>query len=222
MVLDGDLPRARWSTSHPAARLSAADGAPHVVLLGRPVGVEPGHVHALARAGVHVHVHGLAATPADRAWLAAVVGERVHVHGTVGPEDWTRVLSRYDGGLLHRMRSDNGGDLRRASWSDLNQPARVATLLTAGVPLLQIASPRSAVHMQDLIEELGIGTTYRDEEQLAGWLGDERAVRAARERVLAVRAEFTFEHHVDRLVSFLRRAAASSASHTRSCEPSAG
>jgi len=222
MVLDGDLPRANWTACERDQRLSAADGAPHVVLLGRPVGIEPRHVRALARAGVHVHVHGLAATAANRAWLAAAAGERLHVHGAVDPADWTRVLARYDGGLLHRARSHNGGDLRRASWDDLNQPARVPTLLAAGVPLLQIASPGSTVHMQDLIAELGLGTTYRDEEDLAAWLHDEPAVRAARERAFAVRGRFTFEHHVDRLVGFLRRAAASSAAHTRSCERSAG
>ena len=222
IVLDGDLPRARWTAGERAARLSGFDGAPHVVLLGRPVGVEPRHVHALTSAGVHVHVHGLAATPANHAWLAAAAGERLHVHGAVGPADWTRVLSRYDGGLLHRVRSHNGGDLRRAAWDDLNQPARVPTLLAAGVPLLQIASPGSTVHMQELIAELGLGTTYQDEEDLAAWLRDEPAVRAACERALAVRGRFTFEHHVDRLVGFLRRAAASSAARTRSCERSAG
>jgi hypothetical protein len=212
LVLDGDLPRARRLDGALGPRPSDADGAPHLALIGRPAGFAPADVAALAALGLHVHLHGLAATPANRSWLAEVeraARGRVHVHPAVGPEDWVRVLSRYDGGLLHRFRSANGGDVRLATWDDLNQPARIPTLLAAGVPLLQRGNPGSAVHVEALVRRTDAGCVYRDDEELTAWLATPAGVAAARARALAVRHDFTFEAHVDRLVAFLRRAASS-------------
>ena len=77
--------------------------------------------------------------PRSRAAQAQV--DTVHVHPKVEQPDWVRVLSRYDAGWLHRFRADNGGDLRRAVWDDLNAPARIPTYASAGLPMLQQASP---------------------------------------------------------------------------------
>jgi hypothetical protein len=183
-----------------------------VALLGRTAGIEPSFVGELAREGVHVHLHGVARTPAGREWIAEarqLAGARLHEEGPVGPADWVAHLSGYEGGLLHRFRSGNGGDVRLASWDDLNQPARVSTLLAVGVPLLQAASPGAAVHVQDLVRDTGAGLLYEDAAELAARLRQEAVTGAARAAAMAARPAFAFEHHAERVVGLFRAVAAS-------------
>ena len=227
LVVDGDLPRAAVMRGCRSARLSAADGVPRLALLGRPVGADPEHLGALAASGVELHAHGVSRTPAATGWLRAVretAGPRLHVHPAVAPRDWARVLSRYDGGLLHRFRSGNGGDLRLARWEDLNLPARIPTLLAGGVPLVQAASPGSLVQTQELVRRSGAGLLYEDAGELAAALREEARTGAARRRALALRDRFSFDHHAGRLEAVLAEAAtaSSSASSTRAWERSAG
>ena len=49
-------------------------------------------------------------------------------------------------------RSNNAGDRARASWDDLNLPARLGTFLAAGLPVLQQRNPACIVAMQRLVE----------------------------------------------------------------------
>src|SRR3712207_4292671 len=118
-VLDGDLPSREWLAAPLSPKLSAADGAAHTVVLGRPSGLDAAWVVALARRGVHTHLYGQVRAPGPKgswtAWLEealAAAPEHVHLHPAVGPEDWVRELSRYDAGWLHRFDSANGGGLR--------------------------------------------------------------------------------------------------------------
>jgi hypothetical protein len=216
MVLDGDLPKADWLAAPPAGRprLSERDGQLHTVALGRPLGLNPGVVAALARAGVHLHLHGQVRAPGPKGDWAGWIGEahalvpgHVHLHPHVGQDRWVEVLSRYDAGWLHHLRSANGGDLGRASWDDLNYPARIPPLLAAGVPLLQQASPGCTVAAQELVGRLGVGVLYHDLDDLAAQLADEQAMAARRTAALAVRHQLTFDHHADRLVGLFHKVA---------------
>ncbi|MEN3534710.1 hypothetical protein AAH991_06330 [Microbispora sp. ZYX-F-249] len=180
-------------------------------MLGRPLGLDAESVAALARRGVHVHLHGLVTAPGVKgawaSWLPRAVEAapgRVHVHPHVDQRDWVRVLSRYDAGWLHRVRSANGGDLRVATWDDLNLPARIPPLMAAGVPLLQQRSPGCRVAADRLIEETGAGLLYDDLDGLADRLRDAAALRRARDAVAAHRSSFTFDAHADRLVGLFR------------------
>jgi hypothetical protein len=183
-VLDGDLPKRDWLDAPLSPKLSEADGQPHTVVLGRPSGFDLDWVLDLARRGVHVHLYGQVRAPGPKgAWtgwldeaLAAASGF-VHVHPAVGPEDWVRELSRYDAGWLHRFSSDNGGDLRRAGWDDLNSPARLPVLLAAGPPLLQAAHPGSVVAVERILRAEGTGLFYRCAEEVAGRRGARRPRR---------------------------------------------
>jgi hypothetical protein len=208
LVLDGDLPKRDWlDAPRAAARMSAQDGAPHVAVLGRPVGLSPEDVAALARAGVHLHVHGLRQAPGMRDdWLALagrLAPSHLHAHRAVEPGDWVSVLSRYDAGLLHRVAARNDGDVRRATWDDLNCPARVPTLLAAGLPLLQPAAPGQVSAMARIVAETGAGLLYEGLGDLAAKLRAEVAGPRASARAWAVREEFTFDAQVDRLVALL-------------------
>jgi hypothetical protein len=124
----------------------------------------------------------------------------VHVHPAVGPESWVTELSRYDAGWLHRLPSDNGGELRRASWDDLNSPARLPVCLAAGLPLLQPDHPGQLVSVARVLREDGTGLFYDSADAVADVLAGELATRAGGRAALAVRERYTFDAHADRLV----------------------
>ncbi len=209
LVLDGDLPKADWFGSAPAARLSESGGGVHTVCVGRPFGIYPKVLAELAAHGVHTHFHG----PTWGDWWAGWIAEahrlapdNVHLHPSVRQPDWTTTLSRYDAGWLHVFRSRNGGDVRRASWDDLNLPARLGTYAAAGLPLLQPDHGASVVATQTLAQDLGVGVYFKDVEGFAAELHDRAAMDRRRERMWQARPQFAFDSHADELVALFRRA----------------
>jgi hypothetical protein len=133
----------------------------------------------------------------------------LHLHDQVGPEQWVREFSRYDAGWLHDVRSRNRGDLRAATWDDLNLPARMGTLAAAGVPMIQRDNTGHLVSSQTVARERDLGVFYADADDLADQLRDRRRMQALRESVWAQRAHFTFDAHADDLVDFFRKVIAS-------------
>lgn len=212
MVLDGDLPRAAWFDAAPSPRLSSIDGEPHTVVPGRPIGLHPRTVAELAEQRIHLHFYGDFTHGQWRAWIERareLAPGRLHLHAHVDPGQWVAELSRYDAGWLHFFRSENGGDLRRANWDDLNYPARLATLAAAGLPSLQRDNPGSVVATQSLVRDLGTGLFFTTMEELAAQLADGPRMAAVRAAVRRHRARFTFDHHAPELVRFFRRVIAS-------------
>jgi glycosyltransferase involved in cell wall biosynthesis len=210
-VLDGDLPKRDWLDAPLSPKLSDADGQPHTVVLGRPAGLDAAWLVDLARRGVHTHLYGQVRAPGPKGawvtWLDEALGtapEHVHVHPAVGPEDWVAELSRYDAGWLHRLPSENGGDLRRATWDDLNSPARLPVLLAAGLPLLQPGHPGSLVAVERILRDQGTGLFYGCAEEAVAVLTHEVADRRGARAALAVRERHTFDAHADRLVRLFR------------------
>jgi Glycosyl transferase family 2 len=210
-VLDGDLPSAEWLEAAPSAeasvRLSTRDGAPHTVVLGRPLGFDGPWVRELTDRGVHVHLYGQVDAPGPKGsrlewWDEAVrrAPDRLHLHPTVDPADWVRELSRYDAGWLHRITSRNGGDLRRATWDDLNSPARMPALLMAGLPLLLPDNLGHRVAVNRVSAAEGTGIAYHDAEDVVDALRDEARLAEARSAALQARHRHTFDAHADRLL----------------------
>jgi hypothetical protein len=207
-VLDGDLPVRDWLAGPFSSRLSDVDGQPHTAVVGRPSGLDREWILDLARRGVHLHLYGQVRAPGPKgswtSWLDAALAaapEHVHVHPAVGPEGWVTELSRYDAGWLHRFDSANGGDLRRASWDDLNSAARLPVYLAAGLPMLQQANPGSTVSVERVLRRDGTGLFYRSADDVAGVLAGELGARRGHAAALAVRGQHTFDAHADRLVS---------------------
>ncbi len=209
LVLDGDLPKAEWFEGiRPSPRLSAADGEIHTVVPGRPIGLHPEDVAALAGEGIHLHFHGQFTHGQWREWIERsrrLAPRHLHLHPTAGQEEWVAVFSQYDAGWLHVFESTNGGDLAAASWDDLNLPARMATLAAAGLPMIQRRNDGSTVAIQTVARELGIGVFFERPDELAATLRDEVEMRRARANVTRHQAEFTFDHHANRLIEFFRR-----------------
>jgi glycosyltransferase involved in cell wall biosynthesis len=185
-VLDGDLPKRDWlDTAAPARRLSEGDGQLHTVLVGRPYAFDRELRVGLAHRGIYVHA------PAS-----------------VEPPDWVAELSRYDAGWLHPIRARNGGDVRAAAWDDLNLPARIPTLIAAGLPLIVPVPPRGAIHAASrLCRALGCGVLYEDLDDLGRQLRDRTAMERRRAAAWRAREALTFDHHADRLLDVLREAA---------------
>jgi glycosyltransferase involved in cell wall biosynthesis len=214
LVLDGDLPKADWFAGRRRRRLSEVTGELHTVVLGRPLGIDGEVVQVLAAARIHLHLYGLvhSRSPDNWAeWLGRarhVAGDYVHVHPHVDQRSWVEELSQYDAAWLHRFRSANHGDVTRATWNDLNYPARIPPYLAAGLPLLQQVNPGSRVAAQELIAERGIGLLYHDLDDLCAQLNDPVAMARRRGAVRRQRLEFTFDHNLDRLVNLFRAVAA--------------
>ncbi len=211
-VLDGDLPKADWFGDDRAPLLSDADGEIHTVVPGRPIGLHPQTVAELAEHGVHLHFYGDFTHGQWRAWIDRTRGmapRHLHLHAQVDQGEWVREFSRYDAGWLHTFASRNGGDLRRADWDDLNIPARLTTLVAAGVPLLQRDNSGSVVATQELARERGLGLFFTDVPDLARQLRDRDRLALIRERVWAQRLDFSFDENADALVDFFRKVMAS-------------
>jgi hypothetical protein len=204
-VLDGDLPKADWFAGEWAPKLSEQDGQIHTVCPGRPLGMEP--FEAIAAAGIHVHFYGeqfhQIAPNLVRAGLAT---GHMHLHPSVGPEQWVSELSRYDAAWLHLFDSRNGGDLRRALWDDLNLPARLGTYAAAGLPWIMRDNRGHAVALQRLAAELDVGVPFRSYDELAAQLRDRPLLARRTANMRAARHSFAFDTHVGALVELFRAA----------------
>jgi glycosyltransferase involved in cell wall biosynthesis len=209
-ALDGDLPKADWFTHDRSPLLSEEDGEIHTVVPGRPIGLHPHTVAELAELGVHLHFYGDFTHGQWRGWIEktrSMAPQHLHLHSQVDQGDWVREFSRYDAGWLHTFASRNAGDLRRADWDDLNYPARLTTLIAAGVPVLQRDNSGHVVATQTLVRERGIGLFFTSMADLACQLRDRSRVAKVRERVWAQRFDFTFDAHADELLDVFRKAA---------------
>jgi len=123
----------------------------------------------------------------------------------VSQAEWLGEFSRYDAGWLHFLRSENGGDLSRAHWDDLNYPARLATLLVSGVPVLQYDNAGAAFATQTIACERNLGLFFTDMAGLGAQLRDRDRMTALRESVWRQRDTFTFDAHADDLIAFFRQ-----------------
>jgi hypothetical protein len=206
-VLDGDLPKRDWFGETCAPLLSSHDGEIHTVSPGRPIGLHPEVVAALAAHGIHLHFHGEFTQGQWRQWIETtqrLAPGYLHLHPNIDQRRWTEEFSRYDAGWLHAFRSSNAGEIRRANWDDLNYPARMSTLAAAGLPMIQRENEGSLVATQTLAKQLGIGVSYRDIDDLAVKLKDRERMQRVRAQVWRQQHLFTFDHHVPRLVEFFR------------------
>ena len=208
-VLDGDLPRSAWFDQPRAPLLSASDGQPHTVVPGRPIGLHPHCIAALAAQDIHLHFYGDYTHGQWRDWIETCRGlapRHLHLHANVDQSNWVHEFSRYDAGWLHAFESKNRGEIRRADWDDLNYPARMATLACAGLPMIQRSNPGAMVATQSLTQKLGLGVFFESFDQLGQLLCDRAAIEQARARVWQERPHFTFDQHAPALLGFFRTA----------------
>ncbi|MEN9938784.1 MAG: hypothetical protein RLZZ387_5363 [Chloroflexota bacterium] len=209
LSLDGDLPKREWFNAAPAPRrLSEEDGQIHTVIPGRPIGIHPWTCGELAEQGIHLHFYSDFVQGQWKSWIDkanAVAKGYLHLHPTVDQDRWVEEFSKYDAAWLHVFQSTNFGDLRRSDWDDLNLPARIGTYAAAGLPMIQYDNSGSIVSMQSIARRYDVGVFFKTAEELRAQLGDEQRMAQLRANMWAARPEFTFDHHADTLIGFLRR-----------------
>jgi hypothetical protein len=208
MVLDGDLPKREWLEGTPSARLSEVDAEFHTVVPGRPIGLHPGLLRDLPKEHIHLHFYGDLQHRDWKPWVEEaqrVAPEHFHLHPHVGPAQWVSELSRYDAGWLHFLKSDNGGEIGSSVWDDLNYPARMATLMAAGLPLLQYDNRGAIVATQTLARQFDIGVFCQDMVQLGTQVRDTERMNQISDNVRQHRSLFTFDYRADELLAFFAR-----------------
>ena len=208
LILDGDLPKRDWFAADRSPRRSEADGQPHTVVPGRPIGLHPWIVGEMAEQGIHLHFYGDFTHGVWHAWIEKarrLAAGYIHLHPNVDQDRWVAEFSQYDAGWLHFLPSRNEGDLHQADFNDLNYPARMTTLIAAGVPLLQRDNSGAIVASQTIVRERDLGLLCLDMAQLRAQLDDKARMAQLHDTVWRRRDEFTFDYHADRLIDFFRQ-----------------
>lgn len=207
MILDGDLPkRDRFKTKR-SRRLSEENGGFHTVVPGRPFGISPGDIKTLADNNIYFHFYGESWHTEYAKFIKQskqVAPDHIHLHPFCDPENWTEELSKYDAGWLHNFKSKNNGDLLMCCWEDLNLPARMTTLISAGLPLLQYGNHEHVVATQSICQELDIGVFFKRIEDLPVLFNNKERMEQIRTNVWNNRLKFSFDYHIPELIKFFR------------------
>ncbi len=212
LVLDGDLPKQDWFMGERSPRLSDQDGEIHTVVPGRPIGLHPHTVEELGREGIHLHFYGDFTQGQWKQWIdkaRSLAPRHLHLHGNVSQDRWLAEFSQYDAGWLHFFRSENGGEIRRSNWDDLNIPARLATLAVSGLPQLQGDNANHLVATQTVVKRLDTGFFFKDMHDLGQQIHDRSRLSQLQENTWRQRPLFTFDHHAPALVEYFRQVIAS-------------
>jgi hypothetical protein len=206
LVLDGDLPKKDWFTKPQSPLLSeTTPGEYHTVVPGRPIGLHPHNVVELAEQKIHLHFYGDFTQGQWKEWIEKthrLAPGYLHIHPNVDQENWVEEFSKYDAGWLHFFKSENGGEIRRANWDDLNIPARMSTLALAGVPMLQRNNEQHLVSIQTEVKKYDLGLLFNNMKELGQLIRDKQRMQHLRQSVWNQRHLFTFDHHASSLVDF--------------------
>jgi len=201
MVMDGDLPPKAYFGNEFSPKLSAIQGGFHTVVSGRMVGVSPNLMHEFAENDVHVHIYTHHENPTHEQMKNAAPSH-FHLYPFCTPENWVKEYSRYDAGWLHCFQSANEGDLLRATWDDLNMPARMNTLAAAGLPMIQYDNTGHIVAVQEHLKKIDAGLFYTDAGELRNQLADSQRMDALNRNILQNRFRFCFDEYVPALMDF--------------------
>jgi len=207
-VMDGELPKKEWFLNERSTLLSNVDTELHTVFVGRPIGISPDDVLTLAEQRIHLHFCGDIFHVAYNDFLKHAVSlapKFIHKHPNCAQDKWVAEFSQYDAGWLHLFKSHNYGELLRADWFDLNNPARISTYAMAGLPMLQRDNSDHIVAAQSITDQLDIGVTFKTFSELKVIMGNNARMDELRRNVWANRFHFCFDAHADELILFFRR-----------------
>jgi hypothetical protein len=216
-LLDTDYLPARYVRDDLQPKCFEHDQRPHLLVPGS-VSASGGRTdirslcQVMSRRHIHVHIYGNKFIGRDEKgqWRAGDVRVYhayrpllddgfVHFHDTVEASRLSYEWSRYDAGLMHVASRDP----EETAFQRMNQPNRVACVLSAGLPLAQQRGGQDA--MERLVGETGAGFLFGDYAELADILEDRRVLGEASRQSLCVRQDFTFESRLPELIAILAR-----------------
>lgn len=208
LILDGDLPKQDYFKDNFSTKLSDIDGEIHTVIAGRPVGIVTETIERLAKANIHTHLYvesyevGYQKRIKD---YKSVAPNHFHLHYHCDPKHWTAEFSQYDFGWLHCYDSHNHGSYDKISWNDLNIPARLSSMMVAGIPTIQKNNEGHIVAMQSYVKERDCGVFFKDLDDLVSQLKDKSIIKRLNKNVMMHRMESSFDYHLPELIDFFRK-----------------
>jgi glycosyltransferase involved in cell wall biosynthesis len=208
IILDGDYPKQDYFTNDFSPKLSEQDGEIHTVVSGRMVGLTIKDIKTMADNHIHLHWYNESYEEAIIKFTEEArrkAPNHFHDHKHCSPTDWTHEFSKYDAGWLHVFESANYGNLDKASWNDLNLPARISTMMAAGLPCIQKDNSQHIVAMQSCLKSIDCGIFYKDINDLAKQLQNRRQLKKLQRNAMQHRQEFCFDSHVPELIDFFRK-----------------
>lgn len=208
LILDADLPKANCFSSSFSERITHKQDEIHTVIPGRIVGLNLKDLVTLSKYNIHIHLYLQLSFYHDDTFLRKVkrtIPNHFHNHSHVFSDKWVEEFSKYDAGWLHCYESKNNGDVMKASWDDLNLPARIGTLAAAGLPMIQKDNSAHISAMYSCVNNLKMGINFDTIENLALFLHKKKEMEIIRNNVLEHRLKFSFDYHVEDLIAFFRR-----------------
>ena len=208
-VMDGDLPKSDYFKDDFSTKLSSLDGAVHTLIAGRMIGISDKDMETLADNDIHIHLYteNYHASRANQStYFHRKFPKHFHIHPHCVPWNWTKEFSQYNAGWLHCFNSNNGGNLLKATWDDLNMPARLSTYMAAGLPIIQTDNSGNIVAMEECIHQLDVGVLFKDFQDLAAQLKNKKLMSALHTNALQHREKFCFDYYIPQLVSLFREA----------------
>ena len=206
--MDGDMPPSDYFTDCFSPKLSTVDGAFHTVAPGRLIGIGANEMRQFAANNIHVHLYTDSYRNRKDEFINSmkkVAPEHFHLHPNCTPENWVEEFSRYDAGWLHCFKSENGGDIMKATWDDMNLPARMGTLAAAGLPMIQYNNSGHIVATQESLKKINAGLFYKDANGLRAQLADRQLVDKLSRNMLQNRFRFCFDEYVPQLLDFFNQ-----------------
>ncbi len=204
LILDGDLPKSDYFTDNFTSKLSDIDGEIHTLIAGRMIGITSEGFQTLIENKIHIHLYNenyyeLNAKGVDK--FAKISRDYFHIHSHVPPEKWVEEFSKYDAGWLHCFDSKNEMDLMRATWDDLNVPARLSTYAAAGLPCIISKNEGHLVASKEITTSLGVAITFSQYEELAEKLVKEVRQRRLTKKMKDIRMQFSFDYNVPQIIN---------------------
>lgn len=206
-ILDGDLPKKDWFKDKKGSLLSEIDGEIHTVVAGRPLGINLEDINSLALQKIHIHIYGDIYHNTYRKLITeaeSLHGQYINLHPNCSQESWVEEFSKYDGGWLHCFKSDNYNEILRASWHDLNYPARLSTYMMAGIPAILKNNSNHIVATEELIRKLDTGIFFNEFIELSEKFRDSKRINELRENAWNNRLLFSFDYYINDLIDFFK------------------
>lgn len=211
IVLDGDLPKADYFSNNFSKKLSDDDGEVHTLIAGRMIGISPKDFQTLAANRIHIHVYTenyFELNSMGNSIYQHISNDYFHPHQHVNAENWVSEFSKYDAGWLHCITSMNHGCLMKATWDDLNVPARLSTYAVAGLPCIIKKNEGNIVAAKEIVKSHDVGLLFDDYDELADLLMKEVKSRKLTNNMINQRLCFSFDNHVEELIKFFAQAIA--------------